>query len=102
MRQVTEKPAVSFIHNIGCIECLLRGLIHSDGCRGLNRVRSKAAKWYEYSRYQVTNHAKDIREIFCRACDAYGVRWRQMNWKTIAVSRRSDVATLDLVIGPKS
>jgi hypothetical protein len=76
---------------------LLRGLIHSDGCRSINRVNG-----YAYSRYQFSNRSIDIQEIFCRACDAYGVRWRQMNRYTISVARRADVAKLDLVVGPKS
>jgi hypothetical protein len=57
---------------------LLRGLIHSDGYRGLNYVNGKG-----YLRYQFCNNSKDIREIFCHACDLYGVSWRQSNWKTI-------------------
>ncbi|MDQ3785186.1 MAG: helix-turn-helix domain-containing protein [Actinomycetota bacterium] len=76
---------------------LLRGLIHSDGCRGMNRVKGK-----EYPRYHFTNHSSEIRSIFCKACDRYGVAWRQMNWRTISVARRPDVAKLDLIIGPKT
>lgn len=34
----------------------LRGLIHSDGCRVINRIRGR----YEYPRYQFTNHSADI------------------------------------------
>jgi hypothetical protein len=76
---------------------LLRGLIHSDGWRGENRVNGTG-----YPRYQFTNHSADIRAIFCRACDLYGVRWRQMTWRNISVAKRADVAKLDLVVGPKS
>ena len=47
------------------------------------------------------NNSIDIQRIFCRACDAVGVRWKQMNWKTIAVSRRNDVEKMDEFIGPK-
>ncbi|MDQ3619639.1 MAG: hypothetical protein M3391_05855 [Actinomycetota bacterium] len=75
---------------------LLRGLIHSDGCRSLNVVNGKA-----YPRYQFTNNSAAIRDIFCRACDITGIRWRQMNWKTISVARRLDVTHMDLFIGPK-
>lgn len=76
---------------------LLRGLIHSDGCRVLNRVNGKG-----YPRYHFTNNSQDIRDIFSRACDQYGVRWRQMNWKTLSIARAPDVAKLDLVVGPKA
>ena len=75
---------------------LLRGLIHSDGCRSLNVVKGKG-----YPRYQFTNNSTAIRDIFCRACDSAGIRWRQMNWKTISVARRSDVSAMDIFIGPK-
>jgi hypothetical protein len=80
---------------------LLRGLIHSDGCRGINRVRARGVP-YEYPRYQFTNFSPDIRAIFCRAYDDFGVRWTQSNSVTISVSRAGDVAKLDSVIGPKS
>jgi hypothetical protein len=76
---------------------LLRGLIHSDGYRGLNYVNGKG-----YPRYLFTNHSEGIRQIFTRACDAYGVSWRQSKWNTIAISRAPDVSKLDLVVGPKS
>ncbi|MGH2557009.1 MAG: hypothetical protein ACRDHO_15015 [Actinomycetota bacterium] len=76
---------------------LLRGLIHSDGYRGPNYVNGKS-----YPRYQFSNRSKDIRDIFCRACDVYGVRWRQMNRWVISIARAPDVAKLDDIIGPKS
>lgn len=83
-----------------CPERLLRGLIHSDGCRGINTIL-RAGKRYEYPRYQFRNCSPDVRRIFCDACDAYGVRWRRMNSSTIAVSRRDDVVRLDEIVGPK-
>jgi hypothetical protein len=75
---------------------LLRGLIHSDGCRVINRVNGG-----EYPRYMFTNHSDDIRAIFANACNAFGVAWRRTNWRTLAVSRAPDVAQLDAIIGPK-
>jgi hypothetical protein len=78
-------------------DLLLRGLIHSDGCRVINRVNGG-----EYPRYMFTNHSDDIRAIFAMACDAFSVTHRRMNWRTLAVSRAEDVARLDTVIGPKS
>jgi hypothetical protein len=79
---------------------LLRGLIHSDGCRLMNRVRVRGVA-YEYPRYQFTNVSGDIKAIFCQACEDFGVRWTQSNSVTISVSRSADVAKLDSVIGPK-
>jgi hypothetical protein len=79
---------------------LLRGLIHSDGCRLINKVRVRGVP-YEYPRYQFTNLSTDIRAIFIQACDDFDVRWTRSNPVTISVSRSSDVAKLDSVIGPK-
>lgn len=81
-------------------ELLLRGLIHSDGWRGTNRV-TVAGKRYAYPRYQFSNRSDDIRRIFCDACDATGVEWRRMNAWNISVARRASVARLDEFIGPK-
>lgn len=79
---------------------LLRGLIHSDGWRGTNLVRRRG-KTYEYDRYTFSNRSTDIREIFCQAADLFDVSWRQSDDHTIAISRRSEVAKLDKVVGHK-
>ena len=75
---------------------LLRGLIHSDGCRFINTGR----KWRN-PRYAFSNRSADIREIFCEACDLFGVRWT-LAPNTVYVSRKADVARLDEIIGPKA
>ena len=75
---------------------LLRGLIHSDGCRVLNRVAGRV-----YPRYHFSNRSDDIRSIFCSACDVVGVRWTQSSFKEISVARATDVAKLDQFVGPK-
>jgi hypothetical protein len=74
---------------------LLRGLIHSDGCRFVNTGR----KW-RHPRYSFSNRSDDIRRIFCDACDLLGVRWTTAP-HTVYVSRVRDVAVLDGFIGPK-
>ena len=78
---------------------LIRGLIHSDGCRVLNRA--VGTKYPPYPRYHFSNTSADIRQIFGDACDAIGVEWRHNNAKTISVARRASVAILDEFIGPK-
>jgi len=90
-------------------ELLLRGLIQSDGWRGTNpivrRYRTSAGsvvRHYEYPRYLFTNYSGDIRGIFTRACDLYGIKWKRSRWNTISVARREDVQKLDRVIGLKS
>lgn len=82
-------------------EALLRGLIHSDGCRVMNRA-STEKKTYFYSRYQFSNRSQDIHAIFRDACDRVGVAWRPSGSYTTNVSRRASVAKLDAFIGPKS
>jgi hypothetical protein len=79
---------------------LVRGLIHSDGSRHINRIKHPK-RTYDYVRYEFTNRSDDIKRIFCEACDALGVQWRVMNRKSISVARRSSVARLDAFIGPK-
>jgi hypothetical protein len=79
---------------------LLRGLIHSDGCRSMNTIKHPK-KTYAYPRYQFSNRSRDIRDLFCEYCDKVGVEWRQMNRWNISVARRESVALMDRAIGPK-
>jgi hypothetical protein len=78
---------------------LLRGLIHSDGCRVMNRVQKRK---YAYPRYMFTNTSSDILHVFRHVCDAIGISHRRMNSRTISVARREDVARMDAFIGPKA
>jgi hypothetical protein len=78
-------------------EQLLRGLIHSDGCRFINTGRGG----WEGPRYVFNNKSEDILAIFRRACDLAGVGWTTAP-RTVYVSRKSDVALLDTFIGPKT
>ena len=80
---------------------LLRGLIHSDGWRGINRVFVKG-RWYEYPRYQFSNRSDDIRRIFTDTCDLMGVQWRPWGRWHISVARHESVARLDQFVGPKA
>jgi hypothetical protein len=79
---------------------LLRGLIHSDGCRVTNRVRANG-KEYQYPRYFFCNHSADIRGIFCRYCELLEIEWRPDGWRNISIARRESVALLDRFVGPK-
>lgn len=80
-------------------ELLLRGLIHSDGCRAINRVKGGR---YSYVRYMFSNRSEDIRGIFTDACDRAGIEWRQSYHWMISVARRSSVKKMDQFVGPKS
>jgi hypothetical protein len=79
---------------------LLRGLIHSDGCRSINVIRHPK-RTYRYPRYEFSNRSDDIREIFGEYCDCLGIEWRPMNRWVISVARRESVAKLDRLVGPK-
>jgi hypothetical protein len=74
----------------------IRGLIHSDGCRVLNWVNNTP-----YPRYHFSNASDDIRALFGRACDRFGVDWRPNNARNLSVARRDSVRLLDQFIGPK-
>jgi hypothetical protein len=78
-------------------DLLLRGFLHSDGCRFTNTGRGG----WSHLRYAFANVSTDIRAIFCAACDLLGLRWTASGDKTIYVSRKDDVALLDLFVGPK-
>jgi hypothetical protein len=79
----------------------VRGLIHSDGWRGVNRVQVKG-RTYEYPRYQFSNRSDDIRQLFVYACELLGVAWRPWGRYHVSVARRESVALLDQFVGPKA
>jgi hypothetical protein len=78
-------------------DLLLRGLLHSDGCRFINTGRGG----WTHPRYAFANESRDIKTIFCAACELLGLRWTTAGCKTIYVSRKADVALLDLFVGAK-
>jgi hypothetical protein len=86
-------------------ERFLRGLIHSDGCRVVNRftvdLPSGRRREYAYPRYFFSNLSPDIRRLFCDYCERVGVRWTQSNNRNISVADRRSVAVLDAFVGAK-
>jgi transcriptional regulator with XRE-family HTH domain len=83
---------------------LIRGLIHSDGCRITNwttRVVGGEVKRYEYPRYLFTNESVDIRNLYTDTLSSVCVPWRYTKRNTISVARREAVALLDQHVGPK-
>lgn len=75
----------------------MAGLIHSDGCRCLNRVQG-----YVYPRHFFSNESPDIRALFVTTCERLGVRRRPAGRRNISVARRGSVAILDRLVGPKT
>ncbi|MFB7664606.1 transcriptional regulator [Kitasatospora sp. NPDC056138] len=87
---------------------LLRGLVHSDGCRITNwttRVVGDGTRRYEYPRYFFTNTSSDIVRIFTDTLDAVDVRWKAVRRPSgavdVSVARRACVALMDAHIGAK-
>jgi hypothetical protein len=81
-----------------------RGLFHSDGYRGMNRVRRVLADGdhsYEYPRYLFTNKSDDILGLCGDALDRLGVDWRYARPNMISVAKKDAVARLDEFVGPK-
>jgi hypothetical protein len=81
-----------------------KGLFHSDGWRGVNRVRRTLAdgdQWYEYPRYVFGNESGDILRLCGQALDRLEVEWRFSRRNSISVARREAVARLDEFVGPK-
>lgn len=76
---------------------LLRGLIHSDGCRVPNRVNGR-----DYPRYFFTQVSDDIRRLFSDTCRRVGVEYTWSNARTVSIARAPSVALLDAHIGPKA
>ena len=82
----------------------VRGLFHSDGYRGMNRVRrvlGDGDHWYEYPRYLFVNVSQDILGLCGQALDQLGVEWRFSKPTTISVAKKEAVALLDAFVGPK-
>ncbi len=89
----------------GYPELLLRGLIHSDGCRCINVVKrslKSGLKRYEYPRYMFSNASRHILGIFTHACDLLEVNWRWDGERQISIARRESVEKFDSFVGPKS
>lgn len=84
----------------------IRGLIHSDGCRTVNRFKKRLpcgrVAEYAYPRYFFSNLSPDIRRLFCEVCDRLGVKWTLSNPRNVSVSHRSGVAILEELVGPKA
>ena len=75
----------------------LTGLIHSDGCRSLNRV-----KGHTYPRYFFSNESSDILGLFELACSLNGVATRRNRRNSVSVARRTSVAKLDALVPVKA
>jgi|SRR5579884_2137054 len=94
-RDITEAHPDKFI----------RGLIHTDGCRTINRFRTKLPSGriaeYSYVRYFFSNRSADILELFVEHCALLGIRVTQSNPRNLTVSHRNSVAVLEAIVGPK-
>jgi hypothetical protein len=87
---------------------MIRGLIHSDGCRITNWTEKTIGgerKRYEYPRYFFSNASVDILRLFTDTLDAVGVEWKPSRSsrlvQNISVARRESVALMDAHVGAK-
>ncbi|MFJ6995628.1 helix-turn-helix domain-containing protein [Streptomyces sp. NPDC003090] len=87
---------------------LVRGLIHSDGCRVTNwttRLVAGERKRYEYPRYFFTNKSDDIRRLYTDTLDKLGVEWthctRDGRPYNVSVARKASVGLMDAHVGAK-
>lgn len=82
---------------------LLRGPLHSDGCRVQNWAIGANGQRYEgYPRYFFNNASEDIIGICCAALDRLGIPWTHPRRDMVSMARRAGVAILDEHVGPKS
>jgi hypothetical protein len=105
-----ERPIVLTLWQRAIVERhpwpFVRGLIHSDGCRTMNRFQTRLPSGrvaeYAYPRYYLfSNLSAEIRGMFCESCEQLGLRWTQSNHRNISISHRASVALLDEHVGPK-
>jgi hypothetical protein len=84
----------------------LRGLLHSDGCRTINRFTTRLPSGrvaeYAYPRWFFSNRSDDIRGLFCEYCERLGIRWTQSNPRNISIAHRASVALVDSFVPVKS
>jgi hypothetical protein len=92
----------------------VRGLVHSDGSRVVNRVKRKlpdgGEKYYEYPRYHFTNVSTDIIGLYIEALELLEIPWKahtspgkgtRRDKHVVSVSKREAVARMDGFVGPK-
>ena len=107
LRRITLVPWQREVVNAHAWD-LVRGLIHSDGCRITNWTTKRiggTVKRYEYPRYFFTNMSQDIVDLYTATLDRVGVAWtasrRRAGAVNVSVARRESVALMDQYIGPK-
>lgn len=76
---------------------LIRGLIHSDGCRVVANDRGVKSV-----RYHFTNFSEDILGIFTDTLDRLGIPWTRPTRRMVAIYRKAATARLDQFVGPKT
>ena len=101
LRRIELEPWQREIALAQAPDLFVRGLIHSDGCRSINRVKLRGRE-YEYVRYFFSNRSRDIRMLFLDACGALGVEARHNGPFSVSVAKRYSVSVLEDIIGPKT
>ncbi len=88
----------------------VRGLMHSDGSRGLNRIaRRDGQGFYEYPRYLFANTSREIVGLMTATLDRLEIPWKShtkrqpgvLSQAAVSISRKAAVARMDAFVGPK-
>jgi hypothetical protein len=77
-------------------KAMIRGLLHSDGCRVVANDRGVKSVRYHFS-----NLSKGIQKIYRESLDDLEIPWTQPSHRDIAVYRKAATALLDEFVGPK-
>ena len=99
-----ERPIVLEAWQRACVERspmnFVRGCIRSDGSCFVNRTGP-----YSYRSYEFSNYSSDIADLFARACDLVGIRYRRNVGRhgsaKFRINRRDDVGVLLRTVGIK-
>jgi hypothetical protein len=90
------QETITFVH----AEELIRGLIHSDGCRFI-ASQPRNGRIYRYSRYCFSNKSRDIMRIFCEHLELLGIHWTMTDPEQAQIARKESVQALDDFVGSK-
>lgn len=81
-------------------ELFVCGLLHSDGCRSINKVTVRGQE-YAYPRYFFSNRSEDIHALYAEALSRLSITSTR-SWWNQSVAKRKDVAALDAIGASKA
>lgn len=100
LRSLTLSPWQEVIALDDHPELFVCGLLHSDGCRSMNKVTVRGRR-YVYPRYFFSNRSEDIHALFADGLHRLSIRSTRSGWNQ-SVANRADIAVLDALGASKS